>query len=159
MGMEERCQLFGTGTEICQQISLALLLEGLEVKRGLVVAILMRNSAAREIWIQAYSFSVRQWGNICLENILDFFSVLDIRLCFIKLLLCPLMQEARIQYYLRAQPVADLRHCRFLKHSLSHLYFCKFVKPLCCFKREFHCSHQLLGTGAVCVTIAVAQGT
>lgn len=90
-----------------------------------------------------------------MENIFDPFSVLDIRLCSIKLLLCPLMREACVQCYLRARPAAAVRHCMFLEHSLAQLCCCKFVKLLHWFKREFQCSHQPLGTAAVCVTIAV----
>lgn len=93
-----------------------------------------------------------------MENVFNPFSVLDIRLCSIKLLLCPLMREACVQCYLRARPAAAVRHCMFLKHSLAQLCCCKFVKLLHWFKREFQCSHQPLGTAAVCVTIAVTPG-
>lgn len=59
----------------------------LEVKREIFVEIWVIWQPGKS-WVQTYSLSVRQQGNIHMQNIPEFFSVLDVSLCSTNCCLC-----------------------------------------------------------------------
>lgn len=83
MSMEEYCQQLGRDTKIWQQISSMPSLKGLEVKRNLLVLILVNNLAP---WKSEYKHILCLWHNKETYTCKTFFSLYDVSLCSIKFL-------------------------------------------------------------------------